>query len=40
MCRFSARVHLCIAEGDGKLKDIVHKNWNNKKKQFKHNSKL
>jgi len=31
MRRFSARVHFCIAEGDGKLKDIVHKNWNNEK---------
>ena len=28
---FSTRVHLCIQEGGGHLKDMVHKNWINVK---------
>ena len=28
MRSFVTRVHLCIEEGDGHLKDIVHKKWN------------
>jgi len=27
MSRFLTRVHLCIEEGGGHLKDIVHKKW-------------
>jgi hypothetical protein len=29
---FLTRVHLCIEEGGGHLKDIVHKKWNYVKK--------
>jgi hypothetical protein len=28
MRSFLTRVHLCIEEGGGQLKDIVHKKWN------------
>jgi len=32
MHSFLTRVHLCIEEGGGHLKDIVHKKWNYVKK--------
>jgi len=31
MRNFWTRVHLCIQEGGGHLKDIVRKKWNNLK---------
>ena len=31
---FLTRVHLCIEEGGGHLKDIVHKKWNCVKKKL------
>ena len=37
---FVTRVHLCIEEGGGHLKDSVHKKWNYVKKKVKHHSKL
>ena len=33
MRSFLTRVHLCIEEGGGHLKDIVHKKWNYAKKK-------
>jgi len=33
MRSFLTRVHLCIEEGGGHLKDIVHKKWNYVKKK-------
>jgi len=40
MRTFVTRVHLCIEEGGGHLKDTVHKKWNDVKKKVKHHSKL
>jgi len=40
MRSFLTRLHLCIEEGGGHLKDIVHKKWNYVKKKVKHHSKL
>ena len=40
MRSFLTRVHLCIEEGGGHLKDIVHKKWNYVKKKVKRHSKL
>ena len=40
MRTFITRVHLCIEEGGGHLKDSVHKKWNYVKKKVKHHSKL
>ena len=34
MRTFVTRVHLCIEEGGGHLKDIVHKKWNDVKKNL------
>jgi len=34
MRSFLTRVHLCIEEGGGHLKDIVHKKWNYVKKKL------
>jgi len=34
MRSFLTRVHLCIEEGGGHLKDIVHKKWNCVKKSY------
>jgi len=33
MRSYLTRVHLCIEEGGGHLKDIVHKKWNYVKKK-------
>ena len=40
MRSFLTRVHLCIEEGGGHLKDLVHNKWNYVKKKVKHHSKL
>jgi len=38
MRSFLTRVHLCIEEGGGHLKDIVRKKWSCVKNKVKHHS--